>query len=87
MCVGRSSGQMLGLMNHPIEDDLQVVKAGQVAGLTDHLVDGSLQTDLQVVKARQVAGLIDHLVDGGLQTKRDGHVVGLVDPANDGLHA
>ena len=53
--VGRSSGQMLGLMNHPIEDDLQVVKTRQVAGLTDHLVDGSLQTK----SGGQVVGLVD----------------------------
>ena len=45
-----------------------MLKAGQVAGLIDHLVDGGLQTDLQVLKAGQVAGMIDHFVDGGLQT-------------------
>ena len=50
-------GQMLDLMNHPVEDDLQVVKAG----LINHLVDGGLQTK----RDGQVVGLVD-LADDGL---------------------
>ena len=35
---------MLGLMNNHVEDDLQMLTAGQVVGLMDLIVDGSLQT-------------------------------------------